>query len=42
TPQDVDELETQQQHVPNAMLDGNTFVHPFATPFISDAESSSS
>ncbi|GJZ61304.1 retrovirus-related pol polyprotein from transposon TNT 1-94 [Tanacetum coccineum] len=50
TSHDVDELETQQQHVqqqnnqaplkpeivadnvPNAMLDGNTFVNPFATP----------
>nr|GEY86457.1 hypothetical protein [Tanacetum cinerariifolium] len=43
TSQDVDELETQQQNVqhqpvmiagnvPNAMLNGNTFVNPFATP----------
>ncbi|GJT63900.1 integrase, catalytic region, zinc finger, CCHC-type containing protein [Tanacetum coccineum] len=40
-PQDVDELETQQ-HVPNAMLDGNTFVNPFATPSTCAAESSSS
>ncbi|GJT41906.1 retrovirus-related pol polyprotein from transposon TNT 1-94 [Tanacetum coccineum] len=50
TPQDVDELESQQQHVQqqvnqdplppelvadnvsNAMLDGNTFVNPFAPP----------
>ncbi|GJV57680.1 retrovirus-related pol polyprotein from transposon TNT 1-94 [Tanacetum coccineum] len=31
-PQDIDELETQQHHVPNAMLDGNTFVNPVATP----------
>ncbi|GJZ00769.1 hypothetical protein Tco_0518198 [Tanacetum coccineum] len=38
TSQDVNELETQQQHVPN----GNTFVNPFATPSISAAESSSS
>ncbi|GJR03057.1 retrovirus-related pol polyprotein from transposon TNT 1-94 [Tanacetum coccineum] len=60
TSQDVDELETQQQHVqqqenqaqlqpkivavnvPNAMLDENTFVNPFATPSTSAAESSSS
>ncbi|GJY39081.1 putative ribonuclease H-like domain-containing protein, partial [Tanacetum coccineum] len=60
TLQDVDELETQQQHVqqkdneaplqpktvadyvPNAMLDGNRFVNPFATPSTSAAESSSS
>ncbi|GJR54991.1 hypothetical protein Tco_1405512 [Tanacetum coccineum] len=42
TSQDVDELETQQQHVPNAMLDVNTFVNPFASPSTSDAESSSS
>ncbi|GJT93801.1 hypothetical protein Tco_1082646 [Tanacetum coccineum] len=60
TSHDVDELETQQQHVqqqnnqaplkpeivadnvPNAMLDGNTFVNPFATPSRSAAESSSS
>ncbi|GJT09324.1 retrovirus-related pol polyprotein from transposon TNT 1-94 [Tanacetum coccineum] len=52
-PQDVDELETQQQHVqhqpatiaenvPNAMFDENTFVNPFVTPFTSAAESSSS
>ncbi|GKA20654.1 retrovirus-related pol polyprotein from transposon TNT 1-94 [Tanacetum coccineum] len=34
TSQDVDELKTQQQHVLNAMLDGNTFVNPFATPSI--------
>ncbi|GKD28223.1 retrovirus-related pol polyprotein from transposon TNT 1-94 [Tanacetum coccineum] len=57
---DVDELETQQQHVqqqdndaplqpeivadnvPNAMLDRNWFVNPFATPSTSAAESSSS
>ncbi|GKD20679.1 retrovirus-related pol polyprotein from transposon TNT 1-94, partial [Tanacetum coccineum] len=43
TSQDVDELETQQQHVQhqpapiadnvlNAMFDENTFVNPFATP----------
>ncbi|GJT33408.1 putative ribonuclease H-like domain-containing protein [Tanacetum coccineum] len=32
TSQDVDELETQQYYVSNAMLDGNTFVNPFATP----------
>ncbi|GJX37412.1 retrovirus-related pol polyprotein from transposon TNT 1-94 [Tanacetum coccineum] len=31
-PANVDEFETQQQHVPNAVLDGNTFVNPFATP----------
>ncbi|GKC44299.1 retrovirus-related pol polyprotein from transposon TNT 1-94 [Tanacetum coccineum] len=52
TSQDVDELATQQhvQHqpatitdnVPNAMLDENTFVNPFATPSTSVAESSSS
>ncbi|GJT94161.1 retrovirus-related pol polyprotein from transposon TNT 1-94 [Tanacetum coccineum] len=53
TSQDVDELETQQQHVqhqpatiadnvPNAMFDENTFVNPFATPSTSAAESSSS
>ncbi|GJT14706.1 hypothetical protein Tco_0861748 [Tanacetum coccineum] len=58
-PQDVDEIETQQQHVqdqnnqallqpemvannvPNAMLDGNTFVNPFALTSISAVESSS-
>ncbi|GJR20229.1 putative ribonuclease H-like domain-containing protein [Tanacetum coccineum] len=40
--QDVDELETQQHQVPNAMLDGNTFVNPFATPSTRVAESSSS
>nr|GEX22295.1 hypothetical protein [Tanacetum cinerariifolium] len=48
---DVNGLETQQhvQHqsatvannVPNVMFDENTFVSPFATPSISDAESSS-
>ncbi|GJU01869.1 putative ribonuclease H-like domain-containing protein [Tanacetum coccineum] len=53
TSQNVDELETQQQHgqphpatiaddVPNAMFDDNTFVNPFATPSTSAAESSSS
>ncbi|GJU63557.1 hypothetical protein Tco_1245392 [Tanacetum coccineum] len=41
TSQDVDELETQQQHVQNAMLDGNTFVNPFANPSTSATESSS-
>ncbi|GJS42287.1 hypothetical protein Tco_0567330 [Tanacetum coccineum] len=51
--QNVDELETQQQHaqphpasiadnVPNAMFDDNTLVNPFATPFTSAVESSSS
>ncbi|GKE65184.1 hypothetical protein Tco_1519345 [Tanacetum coccineum] len=50
--QNVDELETQQhgQHqpttiadnVPNSMFNENTFVNPFATLSISDAESSSS
>nr|GFA19001.1 Gag-Pol polyprotein [Tanacetum cinerariifolium] len=35
-PQDVDELN------PNAMIDGNTFVNPFANPSTSAAESSSS
>ncbi|GJW82239.1 retrovirus-related pol polyprotein from transposon TNT 1-94 [Tanacetum coccineum] len=40
--QDVDELETHQQHSPNAMLNGNAFVNPFATPSTSDVESSSS
>ncbi|GKD57792.1 hypothetical protein Tco_1291179, partial [Tanacetum coccineum] len=60
TSHDVDELETQQQHVQqqvnqaplqpeivadnvlNAMVDGNTFVNPFAPPSTSAAESSSS
>ncbi|GJU77184.1 retrovirus-related pol polyprotein from transposon TNT 1-94 [Tanacetum coccineum] len=53
TSQNVDELDTQQQHgqphpatiadnVPNAMFDDNTFVNPFATPSTSAAESSSS
>ncbi|GKB13311.1 retrovirus-related pol polyprotein from transposon TNT 1-94 [Tanacetum coccineum] len=53
TSQNVDELETQQQHgqphpatiadnVLNAMFDDNTFVNPFATPSTSAAESSSS
>ncbi|GJT38585.1 integrase, catalytic region, zinc finger, CCHC-type containing protein [Tanacetum coccineum] len=42
TSQDVDELETQQYYVSNAMLDGNTFVNPFATPSTSVAKSSSS
>nr|GEW66653.1 uncharacterized mitochondrial protein AtMg00810-like [Tanacetum cinerariifolium] len=60
TSQDVDKLNSQQQHaqqqgnqasiqpkivavnVPNAMFDANTFVNPFATSSISDAESSSS
>ncbi|GJU12201.1 uncharacterized mitochondrial protein-like protein [Tanacetum coccineum] len=32
TSQDADKLETQQKHSPNAMLNGNTFVNPFATP----------
>ncbi|GJT71176.1 retrovirus-related pol polyprotein from transposon TNT 1-94 [Tanacetum coccineum] len=52
-PQDVYELETQKQNVqhqpasiadnvPNAMFGDNKFVNPFATPSISDAESSSS
>ncbi|GKB76288.1 retrovirus-related pol polyprotein from transposon TNT 1-94 [Tanacetum coccineum] len=52
TSQNVDELETQQQHgqphpatiadsVSNAMFDDNTFVNPFATPSTSAAESSS-
>nr|GFC43216.1 hypothetical protein [Tanacetum cinerariifolium] len=36
TSQDVDELN------PNAMVDGNTFVNPFANSSTSDAESSSS
>ncbi|GKG48323.1 hypothetical protein Tco_0510208 [Tanacetum coccineum] len=51
TSQDVDELETQQQHVqhqparitdnvPNAMFDENMFVNPFATPSTSSAKSS--
>ncbi|GJQ92069.1 NBS-containing resistance-like protein [Tanacetum coccineum] len=51
--QNVDELETQQQHgqphpalttdnVHNAMFDDNTFVNPFATPSTSVVESSSS
>nr|GEV66477.1 hypothetical protein [Tanacetum cinerariifolium] len=40
--QDVNELETQQYHVPNAMLNGNTFVNPFDTPSTIAAESSSS
>ncbi|GKB78512.1 retrovirus-related pol polyprotein from transposon TNT 1-94 [Tanacetum coccineum] len=53
TSQDVDELETQQQHVqhqpatiannvPNAMFNDNTFVNPFATPSTYAAESLSS
>ncbi|GJZ01193.1 retrovirus-related pol polyprotein from transposon TNT 1-94 [Tanacetum coccineum] len=48
TSQDVNDLETQQQHVqhqpvtiadnvPNAMFNDNTFVNPFATPFTSAA-----
>ncbi|GKF37215.1 hypothetical protein Tco_0113973, partial [Tanacetum coccineum] len=52
-PQNVDELDTQQQHGrphpaiianngPNAMFDDNTFVNPFAIPSTSAAESSSS
>ncbi|GKA37739.1 hypothetical protein Tco_0724304 [Tanacetum coccineum] len=51
TPQDVDEHETQQQHVQhesttiannvsNAMFDDNTFVNPFTTSSTSAAESS--
>ncbi|GJZ52159.1 retrovirus-related pol polyprotein from transposon TNT 1-94 [Tanacetum coccineum] len=53
TSQNVDKLETQQQHVqhqpaiiadnvPNAIFDENTFVNPFATLSTSAAESSSS
>ncbi|GKD19140.1 retrovirus-related pol polyprotein from transposon TNT 1-94 [Tanacetum coccineum] len=53
TSQNVDELETHQQHVQhqpatiannvsNATFDENTFVNPFATPSTSVAESSSS
>ncbi|GJV89893.1 retrovirus-related pol polyprotein from transposon TNT 1-94 [Tanacetum coccineum] len=38
---DVNELKTQQ-HVSNDMLDGNTFVNPFATPSTIAVESSSS
>nr|GEW44935.1 retrovirus-related Pol polyprotein from transposon TNT 1-94 [Tanacetum cinerariifolium] len=34
--------ETVADNVPNAMLDANTFVNPFATPSTSAAESSSS
>ncbi|GJV78793.1 hypothetical protein Tco_1514663 [Tanacetum coccineum] len=41
TSHDVDKLKTQQRSK-NAILDGNTFVNPFATPSISAAESSSS
>ncbi|GJT18800.1 retrovirus-related pol polyprotein from transposon TNT 1-94 [Tanacetum coccineum] len=52
TSQDVDEIETQQQHVqhqtatiadnvPNAMFNENTFVNPFPTPSTSATESSS-
>ncbi|GJV05598.1 retrovirus-related pol polyprotein from transposon TNT 1-94 [Tanacetum coccineum] len=41
-PLDVNDLDTQQKHVPNAMLDENTFVNPFVTPSTSAAESSSS
>nr|GEY16607.1 hypothetical protein [Tanacetum cinerariifolium] len=33
--------KTVADNVPNAMFDANTFVNPFATPSISDAESSS-
>ncbi|GJS78731.1 putative ribonuclease H-like domain-containing protein [Tanacetum coccineum] len=51
--QDVDEIETQQQHVqhqpatiadnvPNVMFDDNSFVNPFATSSTSADESSSS
>nr|GFD42201.1 hypothetical protein [Tanacetum cinerariifolium] len=36
TSQDADELS------PNAMIDGNTFINPFANPSTSAAESSSS
>ncbi|GKA62399.1 retrovirus-related pol polyprotein from transposon TNT 1-94, partial [Tanacetum coccineum] len=53
TSQNVDELETQQQHVQNqpvtiadnvsnAIFDDNSFLNPFATPSTSAAESSSS
>nr|GEW58578.1 hypothetical protein [Tanacetum cinerariifolium] len=53
TSQNVDELKTQQQHgqpppatiadnVSNSMFDDNTSVNPFATPFTSAVESSSS
>ncbi|GKE20421.1 retrovirus-related pol polyprotein from transposon TNT 1-94, partial [Tanacetum coccineum] len=53
TSQNVDELETQQQHVqhqpatiadnvPNTMFDENTFVNPFSTPSTSAAKSLSS
>ncbi|GJV84309.1 putative reverse transcriptase domain-containing protein [Tanacetum coccineum] len=40
--QDPLQPKTVANNVPNAMLDGNTFVNPFATPSTSDAESSSS
>nr|GEY85999.1 hypothetical protein [Tanacetum cinerariifolium] len=36
------QLKTVADNVPNAMLDANTFVNPFATPSTSAAESSSS
>ncbi|GKC87900.1 hypothetical protein Tco_1148549 [Tanacetum coccineum] len=36
------QTETVADNVPNAMLDGNTFVNPFAPPSTSAAESSSS
>ncbi|GJX82981.1 retrovirus-related pol polyprotein from transposon TNT 1-94 [Tanacetum coccineum] len=36
------QTKTVADNVPNAMLDGNTFVNPFATPSTSTAESSSS
>ncbi|GJS44723.1 retrovirus-related pol polyprotein from transposon TNT 1-94 [Tanacetum coccineum] len=47
TPQQQDnkaplQSETVADNVPNAMLDGDQFVNPFATPSISVAESSSS
>ncbi|GJT52577.1 retrovirus-related pol polyprotein from transposon TNT 1-94 [Tanacetum coccineum] len=53
TSQNVDQLETQQQHihhqhatitdnVPNAMFNENSFVNPFSTPSTSAAKSSSS
>nr|GEX11886.1 retrovirus-related Pol polyprotein from transposon TNT 1-94 [Tanacetum cinerariifolium] len=36
------QFETVAENVPNAMFDGNTFVNPFANPYTSAAESSSS
>ncbi|GKG17963.1 hypothetical protein Tco_0372261, partial [Tanacetum coccineum] len=42
TTADTHQLEIVADNVPNAMLDGNVFVNPFALPSTSAAESSSS